>query len=250
MPLYSVIKRYILENMLKKPPACTAVIAAAGLSQRCRGEDKLFYDIKNKPVLAYTLDAFQKCDSIDDIIVVAQEENFDRIAGICRKYGFKKVSKIMKGGRARAESVINGVYAASGKASLIAIHDGARPCIDTEIIEKTIQAAAKYHAAAPAVSVTSTIKKVDNGVISKTVDREGIYEVQTPQIFRAEIIKGALTNAVRKSVDITDDCMAVEMIGVPVRITEGSRNNIKITEPEDLLIVESYLTAGVSEKCE
>jgi len=246
MSLYSLIKGFIK----RKPPTCTAVIAAAGLSQRCRGEDKLFYNINDKPVLAYTLEAFQKCDLVDDIIVVAQEGHYERIAEICSKYDIKKVSKIMKGGPTRPESVMNGVYAASRQTSLIAIHDGARPCVDREIIEKTIQAAAKYHAAAPAVSITSTIKKVDGDIISRTVDRDGMYEIQTPQVFRAEIIKGALTNAIRKSIDITDDCMAVEIIGLPVHITEGSRSNIKITQPEDLLIAESYLNAGSSALCE
>ena len=229
----------------KKPPVCTAVIAAAGLSQRCKGEDKLFYPIGGKPVLAYTIEAFQKCGLINEIIIVARQEQFDSIGEICKKYGFDKVAKIIKGAPTRAESVINGVFAVSGKTKLIAIHDGARPCIDIDTIENTINAAAKYHAAAPATQIIPTIKRVDNGFISETVDREGLYEIQTPQVFRSEIIKAALTNAAKKSVTVTDDCMAAEMIGVRAYIVEGSRCNIKITENGDLQIAESILSGRI-----
>jgi len=224
-----------------KPPTCTAVIAAAGISERCEGEDKLFYTVNDKPVLAYTLEAFENCKLVDDIIIVVQEERIESIGKLCLEYGYKKVSKIMKGGETRPESVMNGIYAASGKARLIAIHDGARPCIDVDTIERTIHKAGKYNAAAPAISIASTVKKVDDGVITKTVDREGLYEIQTPQIFRAELIKAALTKVMKKSIEVTDDCMAVELIGVPVHIVEGSRRNIKITDNQDFRIIEAFL---------
>ena len=239
MSLFSIIKGL---NKAMKPPVCTAVIAAAGLSQRCEGEDKLFYLINGKPVLAYTLEAFQNCEYVIDIIVVAQENKYDQISAICSKYGCRKVSAIIKGGTTRPESVMNGIAAVSGKANLIAIHDGARPCVEVEIINETIRKAAKFHAAAPAVPVTSTVKKVIDSVIAETVDRNSLYEIQTPQIFRAELIKAALTNVLRKSIEITDDCMAAEIIGLPVHIVEGSRRNIKITDNEDLKLVESILT--------
>jgi 2-C-methyl-D-erythritol 4-phosphate cytidylyltransferase len=238
MSLFSLLKN----SKQKKPPTCTAVIAAAGTSQRCKGEDKLYYLIDNKPVLAYTLDVFQSCKLIDDIIIVAQEERYKCVSEICSEYGFDKVSKIMKGGLTRSQSVINGIFAASSKAGLIAIHDGGRPCIDPEILERTVIAASLHHAAAPAVSITSTIKKVNEGFISETVSREGLYEIQTPQIFQADIIKAALTNAMNKSIAVTDDCMAVELIGIPVRIVEGSRMNIKITDNNDLKIAEAFLS--------
>jgi len=238
MSLLSMIKTY---NKAKKPPTCTAVIAAAGMSQRCEGEDKLFYNINGKPVLAYTIEAFQNCDLINDIIIVSREDMFERIAEICSKYHFKKVSKVMKGGQTRTESVMSGIYAASKKAYLVAIHDGARPCIDIEIIKKAIKKAASTQAAAPAIQITSTVKRVENTIIKETVDREELYEIQTPQVFRLEIIKAALTNAVKKSIEITDDCRAAEIIGVPVHIVEGSRRNIKITNNEDLRIAEAFL---------
>ena len=156
MSLLSIIKSL----RPKKPPTCTAVIAAAGLSQRCKGEDKLFYNINNKPILAYTLEPFQNSNLINDIIIVSCEDRYEYISEICLKYGFSKVSKVIRGGQTRLESVLNGVYAASSKAGLLAIHDGARPCTGIDLIEKTIHAAAIYNAAAPAVAVTSTIKKL------------------------------------------------------------------------------------------
>ena len=236
---------FILKNLkflkLKKPPNCTAVIAAAGVSVRCEGEDKLFFSINDKPVLAYTLEVFENCKLINEVIVVAHKERVDSISKLCSEYGFKKVSKIMSGGSVRSESVMNGIYAASRNTNLIAIHDGARPCLDIETLEKTIIAAGKHGAAAPAVAITSTIKRVENDIISATVDRDGLYEIQTPQIFRTEVIKAALTKVLKKSIDVTDDCMAVEMLGFPVHTVEGSRRNIKITDNQDFHIIEAFL---------
>ena len=242
----------ILKNVNKiKPPSCSAVIAAAGTSQRCKWEDKLFYRILGKPVLAHTLEVFQNCARISEIIVVAQQEQLETIGEMCLEYRFSKVSKIITGGATRPESVLNGIYAVSRKSQLIAVHDGARPCIDNDLLERTISAAARYYAAAPAVAITSTIKKVEDGLICDTVDRENLYEIQTPQIFKAQIIKSALASAVRKKVNITDDCMAAEMIGAPVRIVEGLRKNIKITDIEDLSIIEAFLSERErGNKCE
>jgi len=237
MSILSLVK----SSRLKKPPTCTAVIAAAGLSHRCQGEDKLFYRVDGKPVIAYTLEAFQECRPVNEIIIVTHEDKIENLTGVCIKYGFSKVSKIIIGGSTRVESVYNGVFAASGKTRLIAIHDGARPCIEPGIIEETIQKAALYNAAAPAVAVTSTIKRAENGVIGGTVSRDGLYEIQTPQIFMADLIKAALTHVIKKSICVTDDCMAIEEIGAKVFITEGSRKNIKITDNEDLYIAEAFL---------
>jgi len=193
------------------------------------------------PLLAYSIKAFQSCGLVSEIIIVAREEKLNSVGEMCMQYGFNKVTKVMKGGLTRSESVMIGIFAASGKAKLIAIHDGARPCVEVDIIEKTIIAASKYHAAAPAVQVIPTIKRVENKTIKETVDRDGLFEIQTPQIFRAEIIKAALTNVMKKSIKITDDCMAAEIIGVPVYVVEGSRSNIKITDAEDLSLAEHIL---------
>ena len=222
-------------------PQCSAVIAAAGLSQRMGGEDKLFVEIGGAPVLAHTLSAFQACEYIDEIIVVSHMDRIQLVCDICKRYDIAKASKIMVGGPTRRESVLNGVMAVSKKARLIAIHDGARPCADTAVIKRAIDTAAKYHAAAPAVAVSSTIKTAKGDIVTGTVDRSNLFEIQTPQVFTSDLIKAALKNAITKAVNITDDCMAVELIGAPVHLTEGSRSNIKITTREDLIMAEAIL---------
>jgi 2-C-methyl-D-erythritol 4-phosphate cytidylyltransferase len=240
MSLLSILGK--TKKIKKTPPNCTAVIAAAGTSARCNGEDKLMYNISGKPVLAHTIEAFEKSRLVHEIIVVTMAEKLEAIGKMCEDYGYNKVSLVLCGGMTRPESVINGIYAASKKSQLIAIHDGARPCPDVELLDKTIQKAAIYNAAAPAIPITSTIKRIEDGIIKETVDRESLVEIQTPQIFRAEIIKAALTNVIKKGIEVTDDCMAVEIIGMPVYIVEGSRQNIKITTPEDLRLAELYIS--------
>ena len=226
---------------VEKIPSCSVVIAAAGSSSRMNGTDKLFVNIPDSPVLAYTLAMFQISEYINEIVIVAREDKIDSVIDICRKYGINKASKVIIGGATRLESVSNGVFSVSRKAGLIAIHDGARPCIDLETIERTVKAAAKRHAAAPAIPLSSTVKRVKDDTIVETVDREGLYEVQTPQVFKTELIKAALIKARRQAVEITDDCMAVELIGVHPQIVEGSVCNIKLTTGDDLVIAEALL---------
>ena len=237
MPLFSPRKK----TQKKQDISCTAVIAAAGSSSRMGAEDKLFIDIHGIPVLAHTLMAFENCVYISEIIIVAREQSIQLIGDICSSYNIDKASQIVFGGETRLHSVLNGVLAVSDSAEIIAIHDGARPCISTEIIERTIESAKKYHAAAPAVPVSSTLKRVKSDYILETVDRDSLFEVQTPQVFDADLIKAALSNAKNKSIGVTDDCQAVEIIGATVRIIEGSRLNIKLTTPEDIAIAQAIL---------
>ena len=140
------------------------------------------------------------------------------------------------------ESALAGVSEVSSSASLIAIHDGARPLITQELIERTVYVARDNLAAAPAVASTDTLKAVDeNGFITGTVDRNTVLRVQTPQIFQSDIIKGALTKAVKDGLQLTDDCSAVEMMGVRTKIVEGDIDNIKLTSPADIHLAASIL---------
>jgi len=248
MSIFSKFKlKFLLQfkNIFKRT-GCSAVIAAGGSSRRMDGENKLFLLIRSKPVLAYTLEAFQKCGLIDEIIVVAQEDKLDRVREICAEYGITKAVKILLGGKTRLESVMAGVYAASDKAGVIAIHDGARPCITEKVIRRAVTAAKIHNSAVPAIPVTSTIKRVRDNVVVETVNRDELVEVQTPQVFAADLIKAALTNASKKSIEITDDSMAVELLGVKVHTVEGARENIKLTTRKDILIAEAIL-AGAEE---
>ncbi|MCL2044914.1 MAG: 2-C-methyl-D-erythritol 4-phosphate cytidylyltransferase [Oscillospiraceae bacterium] len=230
-----------LKRVSYKKVQCTAIIAAAGSSTRMAGIDKLFYELLDIPVLAHTLIPFEKSTFIDEIIIVSRPENVDAINDICNKYEITKVTKVIFGGETRLDSVLNGLLAISANTELVAIHDGARPCIETALIESVVESAKKRHAAAPAIPVTSTIKKVQRNSIVETIDRNELFEVQTPQVFNADLLKAALTSAKDKSLEITDDCMAVEKLGVIVSIVDGSRKNIKLTTVDDFTIAEAIL---------
>ena len=230
-----------------KKPYCSAVVAAAGASQRMGGEDKLFAELAGVPVLARALLALQNSDLIDEIVVVARADSLERVSALCGEHGISKATKVMAGGATRLISVLTGALAVSDKASLLAIHDGARPCVGRDVIEKAVDAAASCHAAAPGIPVTSTVKKVEGGIVRYTANREGLYEVQTPQVFDVDLIKAALTNSMNNGFDVSDDCLAAELIGAPVCITEGSPENIKITTIADLRLAEAILLGrGVS----
>jgi len=231
----------IINKFRSKPTFCSAIIAAAGFSSRMGGDDKLLLDINGKPVLVHALAAFQNSGSINEIIIVSTPDKFEHIGMLCRHYGIDKAIRIMAGGRTRAESVLNGILAVSKGAQVIAIHDGARPCVDDGVIARAISAVSKHHAVAPAVPVSSTLKRAENRTVVETVDRNDLFEIQTPQVFTVDIIKAALQSAVDRSVDITDDCMAVELMGIPVYLSEGSRSNIKVTTSEDIVFAEVIL---------
>lgn len=220
---------------------CSAVIVAAGNSQRM-GKDKILMDIGGAPVIAYTLRSFQASEVIDEIIIVTKGESIQRMADICSEYGITKARRVVCGGKTRAESALIGVSNTSENATVIAIHDGARPFPSRALIERAVMAAEESYAAAPAVRATDTVRILNKkGVVVDTPDRELIALVQTPQVFNADIIKGALTKAVEKNLPITDDCSAVEAMGFKVVIVDGERDNIKLTTQSDIYAAEKIL---------
>lgn len=228
----------------KKPkaePHCSAVIVAAGSSERM-GSDKLMMNLGEIPVLARTLKAFQDSPLVDEIVVVTRIEKLQEIADLCKSHGIEKISKVIAGGKTRTESALAGVSEVGKSAKLIAIHDGARPLVTQDLILRTVYAAAENMAAAPALRSTDTLKAVDaEGRILGTVDRESTVRIQTPQVFRADMIKGALTRAVEKNLTLTDDCAAAEMMGIRTMTVQGDEENIKITTPKDMLIAAAIL---------
>ena len=222
-------------------PQCSAVILAAGSSERM-GTDKALMELGGMPVLARTLLVFQKSPLVDDIVVVTRMEKVMEIAGLCKKYGIGKVSQVITGGATRAESALAGVSAVKGSARLIAIHDGARPLVTPEVIERCVYAARDNMAAVPVISSTDTLKAVDDkGFVVATVDRAHTVRVQTPQVFDADLIKGALTKAASDGQAITDDCSAIERMGVKAITVQGDVNNIKLTTPDDMLLATAVL---------
>lgn len=211
---------------------CGAVIVAAGTASRMGGIDKVMAQLGGEPMIVRSVRTFQNCDAIKEIVVVTRPDLIKKITHLCTD--FSKVKAVVAGGADRPESVQNGLNALSDKVRLAAVHDGARPFITDEVIDRTVRAAHSYSAAAPGIAVKDTVKLVQGGVVQNTPDRNALRAVQTPQIFDIDLLQGALKNAREKQIPITDDCSAVEQLGMSVRIVEGDERNIKITTPMDL----------------
>ncbi len=226
-----VFKRAVTWNEL---PFGTAVVAAAGTSSRMEGEDKIFADLDGLPVLGWSLKELQACPNVHEIIVVTREESIVPAADLCAELEITKATRILCGGEDRLGSVLIGVNEASRSAEYIAVHDGARPFVTREIVVEAFRGAYKFTAAAPAVPVSDTVKLSENSFVTETPDRSRLFAVQTPQVFRADVLKAALANARTRKLAVTDDCGAVEAIGVRPYLTKGSQENIKITRPLDL----------------
>ncbi len=232
----------------KEPAFCTAVIVAAGASRRMEGVDKMTAPLGELPVLAHTLYAFQDCAAVDCVVVVTRKDLLERVGGLRETYSFNKVAKVVVGGATRLESVRAGLREVPPQTTLAAIQDGARPLVTQEIIRETVARAALTGAAAPAVPVTDTIKRAENGLTRETVDRAELWAVQTPQVFDFGLLRAAVEKALEDKAELTDDCAAVERLGMRVSLTRGSRENIKITTPFDLVLGEAILEARVRGK--
>lgn len=219
-----------------KRPCCAAIIVAAGNATRMGGIDKLMADLGGKPVLLRTLQVFQDCKCIDEIVVVVQPERIRGVDSLCRANDLDKVTAIVAGGETRAESVLAGLESVGKKVRLAAIHDGARPLVTAGIIENAVRKAAKTGAAAPGIPVKDTVKRVSEGVVVETPPRESMVGIQTPQVFDRDFIEGALFHAVEQEIALTDDCSAAELLGMKVHLTEGDEENLKITTPLDLQV--------------
>ena len=220
-------------------PYCTAVIVAAGNATRMGGTDKIMAELDGVPVICRTLEVFDNAVQVDEIIVVTRMELLEQVSALAA--AFSKVRMVVPGGDDRMQSVMNGLREASDKTRLVAVHDGARPLVTDKIIASTIAKAAKFGAAAPAVPVKDTIKVSKGGAVDATPDRKTLFAVQTPQVFDYALLCGALESAKQKKLAITDDCSAVEAMGMPVQLTDGSEENLKITTPIDLAFAEAIL---------
>ena len=226
----------------KHRPYCTAIIAAAGQSQRMNGGDKLLMDLHGAPVLMWTLRALDRSSLVDEIIIAARKDLLLEIGDICSRAALTKPIRIIKGGETRLASVLAAAVEADPRAELIAVHDGARPLIRTEMIDDLIRQGNSTFAVAPAVPMSDTIKMADgNGRVTATPDRKTLFAVQTPQVFQSSILKAALQSAMDAGAQVTDDCSAVERLGKEVYLIDGDPENIKITTPLDLVIANAIL---------
>lgn len=223
-------------------PVCSAVIVAAGASRRMGGVDKIMAELGGQCVIARTIRAFEESECIDEIIVVTRRDLIAPIRQQIDTYGFTKVSQVIEGGETRIESVCNGLQAVRKDAVLAAIQDGARPLVSARIIQETVSRAQRCHAAAPAIPIKDTIKQIDQtSRVVGTPDRDTLRAVQTPQVFDRDLLLAAWEKAKADGTPYTDDCGAMEGLGVPVYLTEGSEENLKITTPLDLILAEEIL---------
>ena len=221
-----------------------AIIAAGGLGTRLKTvRHKLLAMLNGKPLLAYSAEVFDKSPLIDAIIIVTHEYHVMDVEDVVRHYNFKKVQRVISGGETRSASVYKGLEEAGEKADILVIHDGARPLIRPQTVQRAVEQCKLHGAAVVGVRVKPTIKKVDplNLFVRETLNRAELWEIQTPQVFKREIFWKAY--AQKGTEDTTDDAGLVERLGVPVKVVEGDYDNIKITTSEDLILAEAFLNA-------
>ena len=222
---------------------CTAIVLAAGQGTRMGTKvQKQYLEVCGKPILYYSLHVFEQSEVIDDIILVVGKEQQEYCRNeIISKYGFKKVSKVVEGGSERYHSVWNGLQEVQD--GYVFIHDGARPFVTEEILHRAYGAVKTHKACVVGMPAKDTIKIAnDESFVSDTPDRKYLWMVQTPQVFDTTLVKEAYQKFMAQTVQqATDDAMVVEqMLGVQVKLVEGSYENIKITTKEDLKIAEIF----------
>ncbi len=228
----------------KAPPQrefCAAVIAAGGQAVRMEGLGKILLDLDGIPLIAHTLLAFEASPDIDEIVIAAAPEDILPLGQVCRDFGLTKVTKIVRGGENRVESVWNALMEVSPQAALCAVHDGARPLVTPDLIGRVVALGRRFGAAIPAVPLKDTVKFCEDGRVTGTADRAGMCAVQTPQVFDAALLKVALHQARDEGLTITDDASAVERMGMAVHLCDGSYENLKVTTPEDLELAVALL---------
>lgn len=218
---------------------CGAVIVAAGTASRMGGIDKVMAPLAGEPMIARTVRAFQKSDVISEIVIVTREDLIPPISELTRD--MDKVKAVVTGGKSRQESVELGMNALSKEVKLAAIQDGARPLITWQVIDRVVRAANTFGGAVPGVPVKDTVKVENGGLVKETPDRKTLRAIQTPQVFDFDLLRGALKKAREDGAEVTDDCSAVERLGMKVKIVEGDERNIKVTTPMDLKIAELLL---------
>ena len=222
-------------NRKQRTHIWSAVVVAAGTASRMEGIDKILTTLGDLPVLVHTLRVFEECPDIAEVVV--------EVSRLCREFALEKVSKVVVGGKERIYSVQAGLAEVRQDAELIAIHDGARPLLPPEVLKEALDRGAATGAAAPAIPVTDTVKRAEGGVAQETLDRSTLFAVQTPQVFQADLIRAAIHRVVEEGAVLTDDCAAVERLGMKVSLTQGSRENLKLTTPFDLVVGEAILDA-------
>jgi 2-C-methyl-D-erythritol 4-phosphate cytidylyltransferase len=221
-----------------------ALIPSAGRGKRMGAEKpKAFLCLGSLPILVRTLRIFEICPLVSEIVpVVPPGEGVQEAEEMIRRSGLKKVLQVLPGGEERQESVWRGLTAIRGRADWVIIHDGARPFVSPDLIERTLSEARRSNAAVAALPAHETLKEISQGrEVMRTLDRRQVWMIQTPQVFEFHLILNAHEQARKDGFLGTDDASLVERLGIPVRVVEGSRFNFKITTPEDIILGEALL---------
>lgn len=222
----------------------SAIILAAGSSTRMNGQSKQFIDLCGLPIVARSVMEFDRSPCIDEIIIVVKKDEIELYEGFAEKYGIKKPLKVVEGGQTRQESARFGSDVVSAKAKFVAIHDAARCLITREMIYKACHGAYLHGGAILAIKATDTVKIGDKSAfIESTPERKHTWQAQTPQVFKTNAFRAAAYVARDEKFEGTDDASLLEHIRIPVKLVEGSRENIKITEPCDIYFAEAVLRA-------
>lgn len=213
----------------------SAIIVAAGSSRRM-GFDKLFVDLLGKPVIAHTIDAFERANSVNEIVIVAREDRHEQLRG----FRATKVKAIVSGGEHRQDSVAAGLLKVTG--DYVAVHDAARPLVSTAIIEHVFAKAQELGAASAAQVVSDTLKRADvDLVVTESVDRHHLFAMQTPQIFERKLLEDAYRHVFATNLHVTDEVSAVQHLGAKVALVPNDEPNFKITYEHDLKLAELVL---------
>lgn len=228
------------ENKMNNGKKVTAIILVAGNSTRYgQNRNKNFEVVQGKTILDYSLDEFGKNEKVDDIIIATKESEFENVQNIVDKHNLSKSVKIVKGGASRQESVYNCIN--NTKSDIVIIHDGARPAIKQEYIDKCIDSMDEFKGVTIGVKSKDTIKLADdNGVVKQTTQRKNTWLIQTPQCFERETLLDA-HNKFKNDESITDDCMLLEKTNNDIKIIEGDYSNIKVTTFDDLKLINEFL---------
>lgn len=216
------------------------LLVAAGEGRRF-GKRKQYIEVKGKPLIFYSLKALEDSSFVDFFYVVTNEDEVEKCQSIVRKNKFLKCRGVIAGGKERQDSVRNGLHALPPETKWVLIHDGARPLLSEGIIERCVKAIREGMGVITAVPEVDTVKEVKEGYVVRTVDRSSIWRVQTPQLFPFSLLKEVHEKAWQKGVYFTDDAALFEWAKLPVKVVRGDYRNIKLTYPEDLLVIDFLL---------
>jgi len=215
------------------------ILVAGGIGSRMQSAiPKQYLHVNNRPIADYSFALFASLPEVSEIVVVCAKE----YQSYFQHAGNKIMITFAEPGLRRQDSVYNGLQAIQTDASIICVHDAARPCINETLVRRVIQSAKDHGAASAAMPLKFTLKQSDeSGFVQKTLDRSSLWEIQTPQVIKRALLEKGFEKANREQITVTDDVSLIELLGHPVKLIEGSYSNIKVTSPEDLVICERML---------